>query len=139
MRTAVDSSVLLDVFGADPEFGERSRAALRKAYDSGALVACDIVWAEVRAHFPDHDAFSEALRPLGVTFDPLSPETARTAGELWREYCRRVRKGRTRVIPDFLIGAHALHQAEALLCRDRGYYREDFIELRLIDPTHQQG
>ena len=137
MRTAIDSSVLLDVFGADPEFGERSRAALRRAYDSGALVACDVVWAEVRAHFPDHDAFSEALRLLGVTFDPLSSEAARSAGEMWRDYCHRVRKERTRVIPDFLIGAHALHQADSLLCRDRGYYRQDFSALRLIDPTRE--
>ncbi len=135
MRTAVDSSVLLDVLGADPEFGERSRAALRKAYDSGALVACDIVWAEVRAHFPDDDAFSEALSLLGVTFDPITAKAARASGEMWREYCRRVRKRRSRVVADFLIGAHALHQADRLLCRDRGYYREHFSGLRLIDPT----
>jgi predicted nucleic acid-binding protein len=137
MRTAVDSSVLLDVFSADPEFGERSRAALRRAYDSGALVACDIVWAEVRAHFPDHEAFAEALRPLGVTFDPLSADAARAAGELWRDYCHRVRKQRSRVVADFLIGAHALHRADALLCRDRGYYREQFSGLHLIDPTSE--
>jgi hypothetical protein len=36
----------LDVFGADAEFGEASRQALRKVYRSGALLACDVVWAE---------------------------------------------------------------------------------------------
>ena len=45
MKTAVDSSVLLDVLGADTRFGERSREALRTAYNAGALVACEIVWA----------------------------------------------------------------------------------------------
>jgi predicted nucleic acid-binding protein len=34
VKTAVDSSVLLDVLGADPQFGEASREALRIAYDS---------------------------------------------------------------------------------------------------------
>lgn len=135
MRTAVDSSVLLDVLVADREFGERSRGALRKAYDRGALVACDVVWAEVRANFPDDTSFSDALALLGVRFDPLSAEAARVAGESWRAYCLEVRKQRSRVVADFLIGAHALRQADALLCRDRGYYRDHFSGLRLIDPA----
>jgi len=37
---------VLDVLGADPRFGETSRRALRAAYDAGALVASDVVWAE---------------------------------------------------------------------------------------------
>jgi len=44
MKTAVDSSVLLDVLGADTRVGERSRETLRTAYNAGALVACEIVW-----------------------------------------------------------------------------------------------
>lgn len=135
MRIAIDSSVLLDVLVAEREYGERSRAALRRAYDSGALVACDVVWAEIRANFPDDASFSDALGLLGVRFDPLVADTARVAGEMWREYCIRVRKRRSRVVADFLIGAHALHQADRLLCRDRGYYREHFSGLRLIDPA----
>jgi hypothetical protein len=37
MKTAVDSSVLLDVLGADTRFGDWSREALRTAYNAGAL------------------------------------------------------------------------------------------------------
>ena len=47
----MDTSVLLDVLGADARFGPSSREALRRAYDGGAIAACDVVWAEVRAHF----------------------------------------------------------------------------------------
>jgi predicted nucleic acid-binding protein len=135
---AVDSSVLLDVLGADSRFGEPSREALRAAYDAGALVACEIVWAEVRAHFPDDDDFTEALALLGVRFEPLSPEAAVVAGRFWRESrlgAGRVTDGRVvRVVADFLIGAHALLQAEALLTRDRGFYRRYFHRLRVVDP-----
>lgn len=134
MKTALDSSVLLDVLGADPRFGERSREALRTAYDAGALVACEVVWAEVRARFATDDAFAETLNLLGVRFDSISGQAAALAGAFWRQ-SRRGRIPRQRVVADFLIGAHAQLQADALLARDRGFYRQYFQDLRLIDPT----
>lgn len=137
MKTAIDTSVLLDVFGADPAFGEASREALRNAYDSGALLASDVVWAEVRANFASGEAFDAAIDSLGVQFDPTSRDAASLAGQLWRA-SRRSAKGpepsRDRVVADFLVGAHAMLQSDALLARDRGHYRDHFKGLRLIDP-----
>jgi hypothetical protein len=42
---------------------------------------------------------------------------------------------REHLIPDFLIGAHALVQADALLSRDRGFYRRYFSKLKILDPA----
>jgi predicted nucleic acid-binding protein len=137
VKTAVDSSVLLDVLGADPRFGAASREALRAAYDRGALVASDVVWAEVRAGFPSEAGFEEALSALGVRFEALSAEAAAAAGRLWRETRKTARSRRetSRVLADFLVGGHAALQAGALLTRDRGFYRRYFPGLKVIDPS----
>jgi predicted nucleic acid-binding protein len=133
VTTAVDSSVLLDVLGADPAHGARSREALRAAYDAGALVACDVVWAEVRAHYAEEGRFALAMALFGIQFDPISEAGARLAGELWRG--RRSAAVRDRVVADFLVGAHALMQADRLLTRDRGFYRRAFAGLAIVDPS----
>jgi predicted nucleic acid-binding protein len=135
VRTAVDTSVLLDVLGADPKFGTGSREALRIAYRTGALVACSVVWAEVRASFPDDESCAEALGVLGIRFDPLRPGASTLAGRLWKEHCARKGVDRRRVVADFLVGAHASVQADTLLTRDRGFYRACFAGLRIHDPT----
>jgi hypothetical protein len=46
----------------------------------------------------------------------------------------RVVRGVIELSPTPLIGAHALDQADALLTRDRGFYRKYFRGLRIIEP-----
>jgi predicted nucleic acid-binding protein len=132
--TAVDTSVLLDVFAADPEFGPRSADALRQCLAEGGLVACDVVWAETGASFPDSPSAQAALARLRVDFSALDASTSLAASESWRAY-RRAGGARDRVISDFLIGAHAQVRADRLLTRDRGFYRSYFRELSVLDPS----
>ena len=134
MKVAVDSSVLLDVLTADPVHGERSREALRVAYDTGPLVACEIVWAEVRAYFQTDAEFAEAMKKLGIRFESIFDDAAAKAGQLWRELRRQRGASRVRVVADLLIGAHALFQSDALLTRDRGFYSGRFKGLRIVEP-----
>ena len=134
MITAVDTNVLLDTFLASPEFGARSREALRRSLREGALVACEAVWAEVTAAFGATAQAEQALAQLGVDYSAMTSEAASEAGAAWKAY--RDRGGRrTRVIADFLIGAHALDRADRLLTRDRGFYRSYFGRLRVLDPA----
>lgn len=134
MITAVDTNVLIDVFGADATFGRSSQKALRERLQLGGLVACDVVWAEVRAAFDAAIDAREAMDRISVQFDPVGQDAALAAGEAWREY--RKRGGpRDRVIADFLIGAHASVRGIRLLTRDRGFYERYFASLEIIDPT----
>jgi hypothetical protein len=135
MRTAVDSSVLFDVLLGDPRFGAPSAQAIKAADLAGPLLASEIVWAEVRAHFPREQLFEQAMGLLGLQFDPLSKKAASLAGRLWRESRKAHGVSPNRVVADFLIGAHALEQADALLTRDHGFYRKHFKGLRVISPS----
>lgn len=133
MITAVDTSVLLDVFGADPEFGPRSAKALRRCLAEGSLIACEVVWAETAASFVTATAAETALTGLRVGFSALDASIALAVGQAWRAY-RQAGGVRERVVADFLIGAHALDRADRLLTRDRGFYRGYFAGLQIVDP-----
>lgn len=134
MITAVDTSVLLDVLGADATFGAGSREALRACLQEGSLVASDVVWAETAAWFASEQAAADALGQLRIGFVALDVRAAQLAASAWRSY----RKGggrRERVIADFLVAAHASVHADRLLTRDRGFYRARFKRLTILDPS----
>lgn len=137
MITAVDTNVLLDIFGADSEFGARSAAGLQACLQDGKVIACDVVWAETASVFPSADGARDALARLGVEFEPTGMEAALGASDAWRAY-RRGEGRRERVAADFLIGAHALKHADRLLTRDRGFYRRYFGGLKVLDPTRSR-
>jgi predicted nucleic acid-binding protein len=132
--TAVDTNVLLDVFGADAKFGEASAEAVRRCLNEGALVACEAVWVETATAFLNSEEFRRAMADLSVAFQPMTEEASVKAAETWRFY--RARGGRrTGIASDFLIGAHALNAADRLLTRDRGFYRRYFTGLKVLNPS----
>ena len=133
MVTAVDTSVLLDVLLNDPWHSDPSIAALRQAANEGSLVICETVLAEIVPTLAPADV-PQFLADWNLTFAPSSQPSALLAGEMFRAYLQRGGK-RGRVVPDFLIAAHAQHHAQRLLARDRGYYRDYFTQLQVWDPT----
>jgi hypothetical protein len=131
MICAVDTNILLDVFLPDPDFGESSLEKLEKAYARGALVICNIVYAELAPQFSDRHRLDETLKQMEIGVTPLNVDSSFLAGAHWREY-KRLSGKRQRIITDFLIGAFAELQAEALLTRDRGFYGKYFKNLRIL-------
>jgi predicted nucleic acid-binding protein len=132
--TAVDSSVLIDVLIDDPRFSDASTAAVGHALNDGAVIACDVVWAEIAGWGRADQMITEAIAGLGIDYSPVWKAAAERAGWVWARY-RAAGGPRERMVPDFLIGAHALTQADRLLTRDRGFYRRYFETLTIVDPT----
>ena len=134
MTTALDSMVLIDLFQQEPGWAPRAAVAIDRAIQSGRVIVCDVVWAEVAGRFTTDAQLASAMAELSVEFDGVSEKAATTAGRLWRNFRRRGGGRRDRIVPDFLVGAHALDRADALLTRDRGFYRQYFKGLQVIEP-----
>ncbi len=134
MITAIDTNILLDLLAPNPEFVEGSVAALEDAAKAGSLIVCDFVYAELSIHFASQGECDEFLREAEIRVEPLTREALLAAGRAWRAY-RKQGGQRTRILADFLIGAHAQAQAGRLLSRDRGFYRKLFPALALLDPA----
>jgi len=133
MKTAVDSSVLFDIVKGAPG-AAAAQAALELALARGSLCVCAVVVAELGRYFADEQNLRDFLMACQIDHDPLSMDCALEAARIMRGYARN--KGpRERVAPDFLIGAHALRQADALLSTDAGFFRNYFHGLSVISPA----
>lgn len=153
MITAVDTNILLDVLIPDAPHGDESESALAEAVRAGAVLISDSVYAELAAHFPEQEKLDRFLADTGLRLEPSKADALYRAGRAWSGYIRRRPalacpqcgatqdlhcdkcgasvQPRQHVVADFMIGAHALVQADQLLTRDRGYYATYFPELTL--------
>ena len=132
MKTAVDSSVLFDIVK-----GARGAAAAQTALEAalahGSLCVCAVVVAELGRYFATEQNLREFLADCQVDYDPLNVDAALEAARIMRGYAKN-KSPRERTVPDFLIGAHAIKQADALLTTDAGFFRHYFEGLSVVAP-----
>ena len=126
MKTAVDSSLLFDIVKGAPG-AVAAQAALELALAQGSACVCAVVVAELGRYFAHAQDLLDFLADCQLDHDPLDMSSA------MREYARN-QGTRLRVAPDFLIGAHASQQADALLTTDAGFFRQYFKNLKVLTP-----
>src|SRR5580693_3636141 len=136
MRTALDTNILSLFWSREP-WAAAIADHLSKARAEGGLVISAPVFVELSA-IPTGDA-QRVERLLGemaiaVDFD-LGEDVWRLAEKSFAAYAiRRRRSGGgspKRLLPDFVIAAHALLKADRLMTRDASRYAQDFPSLRL--------
>lgn len=130
---ATDSSVLVDLIAGDGVDATAAAEAVRQALRQGPVVLCEVALAELCTSLRGGSEVLQHLEDVGIAYNPMEPKSALRAGEMQRRY--RQRGGnRSRTVADFLIGAHAMMQCDALITRDAGFYRDYFKGLKVIVP-----
>lgn len=132
MTTAVDSSLLISVLKAEPD-SIASSELLFACMKEGSLITCETAAAEVAPLYETPTEFEAELARFSIALVPSTLKTAFAAGAIFRAY-RGTGGPREKMIADFMIGAHALHQADRLVAMDRGYLREYFRGLTVLQP-----
>ena len=129
----VDANVLIDLFTDDPEWAEWSSQALADAAMAGDILINPIIYAEVSVAFKRVAVLDKALGQIKIAKVDLPYPAAFLAGKAYLEYRKRGGMKRS-PLPDFYIGAHALHDRLRLLSRDPRRYQTYFPQVELISP-----
>lgn len=157
MKTAVDTNVLLDLLVDEDARAPAARRSLARALETGPVSICPVVYAELGAALPGRQEVTELMHDLQIEVDGFSTDALLCAAMAWAIYARRRGKAvqcprcgkvtevicpscstqlswRQRILPDFLVGGHALSQADRILTRDVRFYRSYFGALKVMTP-----
>ena len=129
----VDSNVLIDVLEDASPWADWSTVQLSRQAMVHELTLNPVIYAEISPSYELPAQLDSRLDQMEITFRDLSREALFLAGHVHRRY-RRSGGLREQMLPDFLIGAHAMVLGCGILTRDAHRYRSYFPRVPLITP-----
>ncbi|HEY0791299.1 MAG TPA: hypothetical protein VGD78_09570 [Chthoniobacterales bacterium] len=124
MAWAVDMSILLDIYLADPAFGRSSAACLARCSGEGLLL-CPVTYVELAPAFAGNVTLQRSfLQEVGVEWAvPWTMDDTYAAHRLWHDHVTRKRAGHAgkRPVADVLIEAFA-QRFQGLITRNPKHF-----------------
>jgi predicted nucleic acid-binding protein len=131
--TAVDTNVILDFLTGTPSETAMGAAALKVAKLAGTISVSILVYAEVASNFSSRTRADDFFQEINCKVESIDESTAFLAAQFFAQY--KLRGGaRERILPDFLIAAHAQLRADRILTRDKRFFRDNFPKLKAVSP-----
>lgn len=135
MRSAVDTNVISALWSKEPA-AVGMADLLFSAKQAGSLAICAAVYAELLAYPGADRAFVDGfLHNTQIEVQGVSPQVWTLAGTAFSDYAQRRRQNRDgqpkRLLVDFIVGAHALLEADRLLTLGGNRYRTAYPDLNL--------
>ncbi len=130
----VDTNVILDVVTDDPQWATWSQSQLEAASLKYTLIINPVIYAELSIAYARIEELEAMLVHARLRLEPVPREALFLAGRAFLKYRRR-KGGKSSVLPDFFIGAHAAVADIPLLTRDVRRYRTYYPSLQLISPA----
>ncbi len=127
----IDTNVILDALVEGSPFADWSIDRLSRA--TGPRLINAVVYAELAGGYPSRESLDGVLATMEITLAEMPRSALYLAGRVHRDYRNRGGQ-RTRVLADFMIGAHAVTAGLPLLTRNGRDYRAAFPSLTVICP-----
>ncbi len=139
MKYSLDTNVIISHFKADKFSDDTDRFfAWVREYGHEMIIA-DIVYGELYTgvYLSQDPQLEERNMHKFLSVNEIevknpSIKTAKRAGELYSRYLRKNKKALKRILPDFIIGAHAEKYSDSLITWNPSDYK---IEIPVMTPV----